>query len=264
LAELSPTRAWNEAAAFVGREGALLFPLALLAVLPSAALQLLMPVVPRGQVPPPGPWMLLIPVTFIVAITANVAITRLVLRPGTSVGEALGHGLRRMPMLLALALMMMIGAILLLTIIATIIFAATAAPGGRPSGAAMALAMLLAVPPVLYLGARLLLMTPVAAAEPGGPFVILRRSWTLTAGHVWTLLGLIVLIAVLALVVLVAASAVVGIVVILLAGPPEPGSISRMLILAAATVLNMVVTAYLATFIARIYAQLAGETASGI
>jgi hypothetical protein len=263
LAELSLPRAWNEAAAFVKREGSLLFPVALLAVLPGAALRLLMPAPPRGELPPPGPWMLLIPVAIIIAIIANIAINRLVLRPGTSVGEALGHGLRRMPALLAVAAMLGLASVLLLTVIATIIFAATAPPGAQPSPAAMSLAIIVMLPLALYLGARLLLTTPVAAAEPGGPLAILRRSWTLTRDHVWTLIGLLVLIAILVLVVLLAVSAVAGILIILVAGPPDPGSIARLLLLAVATLLNMVMTVYLATLIARIYAQLAGDAASG-
>lgn len=264
MADLSLTRAWNEAAEFVKREGGLLFPLGLLAVLPGAALRLLMPVPPQGELPPPGPWMLLIPVAIIVAITANIAINRLVLRPGTSVGEALVHGLRRMPALLAVAAMLGVASVLVLTVVATIVLLATGTPGQQPSPASMTLAILVTLPLALYLGARLLLTTPVAAAEAGGPLAILRRSWKLTRDHVWTLIGLIVLITILVLVLLLAVSAVAGILIVLAAGPPDPGSISRLLLLAVATVLNMVMTVYLATFIARIYAQLAGDAARGI
>lgn len=264
MADLSLTRAWNEAAAFVKREGTLLFPLGLLAVLPGAALQLLLPPAPRGQLPPPGPWMLMIPIGAIVAIIANIAINRLVLRPGTSVGEALGHGVRRMPSLLAVAIMVGAASVLLLTVVATIVLLLTGTPGQQPSPAAMSLAILITLPLALYLGTRLLLTTPVAAAETGGPLAILRRSWALTGDHVWKLIGLLLLIALLVIVVALAVSAVAGILIVLLAGPPEPGSISRLLILAVATLLNMVMTVYLATLLARVYAQLAGGSASGI
>jgi len=264
LAELSLTRAWNETAAFVKQEAGLLLPVALLAVLPAVAVQLVVPEPPRGRLPEPGLWILLVLLAVLIAMTANIAISRLALRPGTSVGEALSHALRRLPAFLAAAIIVGIGFGLTLIVVGLVILIPTAGPGGQPSPLGTALVFLIAFPVVLYVGARLFLTTPVTAAEPGGPFAILRRSWALTADHAWTLIGLMILLVVLLLVVTLAVGTVAGILIALAAGPPRPGSVSAMLMLLVGAALNTVVTAYLTTLTARIYAQLAGDAASGI
>jgi hypothetical protein len=269
VAGLSLGEAWNEAAAFVKREGRLLFPIAfLLVALPQAVLGAFAPQASPGRLPEPGAWLLLLPAILILGMIGNIAMSWLALRPGRSVGEALAHGARRFLPLFALFLLLCIAFALLFLVLATIALLFVPGVGSipPPPGAmrAMAVVVLLMVPFLLYFAARLLVATPVAAAEPGGPLAILKRSWQLTAGKVWTLLGFILLAALLVVVIGLAVNAVAGLGILALAGPPRPGSLGLVLLLLVGAAVDTIVTAYLTSMIARIYARLAGEPNSGI
>ena len=268
MANLSITQAWNETVEFVRREGGLLFPVSFMLVsLPNALREALTPPPPLpGQLPPAGLWVLLIPVAVVTAIIGNLAISYLALRPGSSVGEALRRGVARMPALLAAAILVgIVGAILffILAIISFILIpgALPSAPGSVPTQATVAallLAFALMLPFLLFFGARLMMTTPAAAAESGGPFALIGRSWTLTADHVWKLIGFLLLLFVALIVIFGAIGAVAGILFTLVAGPIAPGSTSAWLVIVLMSLVNMVVTAYLTSLVARIYAQLAG------
>ena len=270
MANLSITNAWNETAAFVSREAGLLFPISfLLLSLPNALMEAVTPApaVP-GQAPEPGLWLLFVPVLIVLGVIGNVAISQLALRPGSSVGEALRRGATRMPALLGAALLFGVAFLILFFVIAIIAVlivpgAMDAAQAGAPTPAMVTvvlLVMLILIPVALFFGARLMMMTPVAALEAGGPFDLISRSWRLTAGHIWKLIGFLLLVAVVVGVLTGAIRAVAGIAFALLAGPLEPGSTSTWLVIVVMSLVNMVVAAYLTSFIARIYAQLAGTT----
>jgi hypothetical protein len=268
MAKLSITTAWNETAEFVRREAGLLFPISfMLLALPNALMELLMPAPPMpGRAPEAGLWLLLLPLLVVAAIIGNIAISYLAIRPGSSVGEALRRGGARMPALLAAAILIGIVFVVLFFIVALVAAmlvpgALTAAQSGSPTPAmmrAILIVMLVIVPIGIYFGARLMMMTPAAAAESAGPFDLMARSWALTAGHVWKLVGFLLLVAILVGVLTAAIEAVAGILFTLVAGPVEPGSTSTLLVVIVMALVNMVVAAYLTSLVARIYAQLSG------
>jgi hypothetical protein len=253
MARLSITTAWNESALFVRREARLLFPIAFLLVsLPGLVLRLAMPAVEPGQATPPGFWLLLLPVALSLGLIGTLALSFLALRPGASVGEALRRGGRRFLLLLAAILLAVVGP----TLAAALLLAA-AGPGSGAAGArADALLLSLLIIPFVALWVRLMLMTPVAAVEDVGPVRIIQRSWALTRGHFWKLLGFVLLSAIAVLVLLFAVSATGGILIFLVAGPPRPDSFAMMLVLLLAALLQAAISALFATLTARIYAQL--------
>jgi len=266
MAKLSITTAWNETAGFVQREARLLFPLSfMLVALPVALLEALMPRAAPGQAPEAGAWMIVALVALLASLAGNLALTQLALKPGASVAEALRHALGRLlPMLAAVLLLIAAGVALLLAIAFLIVLFVTggapAADPGVPNEAmqrASLLMLVLIAPILIYFSARLMPMPPVAVAEPGGPFSIISRSWRLTRGHGLKLVGFILLIGVLMSVLRIAIESVLGSLLILAAGPAQPGSVSALLIIAVLAAVNTVVAVYLATLIARIYAQLA-------
>jgi hypothetical protein len=106
-------------------------------------------------------------------------------------------------------------------------------------------------------------MTPVAAAETGGPVSILKRSWRLTSGHTLRLFGFILVVVIVFLVVMLAVSAIFGSVIILAAGQPQDGNLSSVLIALVGGVTNAALGLFLTSMIARIYAQLAADPISG-
>jgi hypothetical protein len=275
MANLSITQAWNETAEFVRREAGLLFPVSfLLLSLPNALLEALTPVPPMpGQPPEAGLWLLLVPVLLAASLVGNIAISYLALKPGTSVGEALRRGGARMPALLGAALLLTVAGIVLLFILMVIAVLAVpgainvAQSGGEPTPAmvtAILIVFVVIVPIAVYFASRLLLMTPIAAAEGAGPIAMIGRSWRLTAGHAWRLIGFLILIALLVGILTAAIRSVAGILFALIAGPLEHGSTSTWLVIVVMSLVNMVVAAYLASLVARIYAQLAGTPTSEV
>ena len=265
MAKLSLNQAWNETAAFVKREGRLLFPIALLlVVLPMVVVRLLMPQdVPPGELPEAGAWLAMLPIAILIGMIGNIAIATLALRSGITVGEALRNGLRRMPTLLGASLLIGIGIGVVVLVVAVILALAIVGPTPNPPPQSVVTAAVIGAivlfPILLYVAARMLATTPVAAAERGGPIAILGRSWRLTDGSVWTLVGFLLLLIVLLLVVSMAVVALFGILATLIGGPIRPGSLSMILMLIVDAVFNMVVTVYVTVMISRIYAQLAGN-----
>ena len=268
MANLSITGAWNETMAFMKRESGLVLPVAfLLVALPGALLQIVMPPPPAaGQPPELGLWLLLVPVVAVAGMVGSLAISYLALRPGTSVGEALQVGLRRFLPLFLATLVVGCGFLLLLIPLIFIAGGGAALAGGNPGvliGAAL-LAFLAFAVVALAIWVRLMLMTPVAAVEKAGPLEIIRRSWDLTSGHFWKLLGLVLLLLVAALVLMMVVAMVAGIFLFALAGPPDPQSLSMILVTIVSSLLQAVLGAIFAVLVARIYAQLSGDTTESV
>jgi ABC-type Fe3+ transport system permease subunit len=266
MATLSISQAWNETAAFIRRESGLILPIAfLLLAVPSAALQLAMPTPQApGQTPEAGAWLILLPIVMIASIVGTIAISYLALRPGASVGEGLQVGTRRfIPVFLA-SLIIGLAAILVMVPLFLIAGLGSVASGTPPSGGAVALFILFFLVIGLVFWVRLMLITPVAAVEKAGPIEIIKRSWGLTRGHFWRLLGLVLLLMVVFIVVMVALSAIIGIFVFMLAGRPEPGSTSQILMTIISGLLSAAFSAVFITMIARVYAQLAESTPTEI
>ena len=267
MVSLSVSQAWNETAAFVKREAGLLLPIALLLLaVPGAAMQLAMPTPPApGQTPEVGAWLLLLPVVMFASIVATVAISYLALRPGTSVGEALQVGLKRfLPVFLASLLIGIVAIIIMIPLAILIMGGAIASGNPSAAGGSILLFGLLAIVIGIAFWVRLMLMTPVAAAENVGPIALIRRSWALTKGHFWKLLALVLLVVAVAMVVIIAVSAIVGIFVFMIAGPPEPGSTSFILMTILSSVLSAIFSAVFVTLLARVYAQLSGSVPTEI
>lgn len=267
MANLSVTGAWNETMAFMKRESGLVLPIAfLLVALPGALLQIVMPQPAAGEPPEAGLWLLLVPVVAVAGMVGSLAISWLALRPGTSVGEALQVGLRRFLMLFLATLLVGCGFLLLLVPLLLLAGGGAALGGGDPGalvGAAL-LALLVFAVVAVALWVRLMLMTPVAAVEKAGPIEIIRRSWALTAGHFWKLLGLVLLLLVAALVLVMVVAMVAGIILFALAGPPDPQSLSMILITIVSSLLQAVLGAIFAVLVARIYAQLSGDKTESV
>jgi hypothetical protein len=231
--------AWDETAAFARREARLLFPLAFLCLaLPAAIVQAAAPVTALGAAPRPGLWLAALPVLLCASLIGALAISALAL--GRAPRAAFGVAMRRFPALLGAAVPVLLGGSLLML-----------------SAALSVYALLAALPLMLFFWVRLILLTPAAAAGKGGPIALIRRSWALTGGHFWPLLGFVLLAIVVSLVVLIAAGAIGGLLVTLVLGRPEPGSAAMLLTLLGAALLQAVIGGLFTAFVARLYAQLA-------
>jgi hypothetical protein len=275
MRDLSINTAWNEASAFVRREAGLLFPIVfLLGSLPGAAAQLLAP--QQGSTPTPGEagaWLLVFLAAILLGFIANLAIAYLALRPGRSVGEGLGRAGRRFLPMLGAMLIVSIAAGLLLFVLAMVVTllmpgAAESMAAGGPPGpealAAIGIVFLLMAPVLIYVAPRLVLMTPVAAVEEAGPLAIIRRSWQLSKGNFWKLLGFILLFVIVFIVITMAVSFVVGALVVLLVGRPDPGSLAMLIMLLIEAVIGAIFSMFFGATAARLYAQLAEDNVAEV
>jgi hypothetical protein len=272
--KLSITKAWDEASAFVRPEAGALFLIAFaLMTLPGIILQV---VAGRyvgtslrfesGSPPDFGPLLAALPIilpllvpVILLSVWGHLTINILALRRETVIGSAFAHAARR--------ILALVGAWLLLVaafVIPIVLFLGlvVAAGGAGRVGMAVLVAFIVWLATIFF-AIRLVLVTPVAAAERVGPVGIIRRSWELTAGHFWKLLGFFVLVILVFAVLGAVVGALAGIVVTLAAGgAPQPGSVSALIIALITGVLQAVLVTYFAVMIARIYAQLSGDAGS--
>lgn len=256
---LSISTAWTESLTFVKREAGLLFPIAfLLIALPMAFLQTVAPPVAPGQQPAPGAWMFLIIPLALLSIIGSLTITALALGRETVVRDAFGHAFRRLlPMLGAMLLIGVLAVAVMLPLV--IIMTLLIQDQERVSLFSLVLLGLI----FSWVSIRLMLLTPVGVAEPLGPIAILKRSWAITAGHFWRLLGVFFGLLVLLLVVTLAVTTVGGIIIYFIAGKPEPGGVAFVLTLLLGGVVSMIFAVLFATIFARIYVQLADQPSRG-
>ena len=254
MAKLSISKAWDESRQVLRQDGKLLGTVGLaLIVLPGTVQALVAPVTPPGQLPEPGTWLVVALVAIIVGLIGQLAIVRLAIGPQTSVGDAIGHGARRMPVYLAAMLMWVVPILLVMVLLASSL------RDGNPSGIGVLVFFLLALL-ALYLAVRLIISSAVTSAENIGPVGVLRRSWALTGGNWWRLFGFMVLFLIAVMLVMIAVGALIGIVVGLAIGAPEPMSIGALIIALVTQLIVAAVTVVFLVMVARIYTQLAGTS----
>ena len=261
MAQLSIGAAWEETLAFVKREGTLLFPVALMFLaLPAVILQLLTPgdlratkAVEGAAAAPQLPPMFLLSmlIVILIAMLGTLAINALALRPGISVAEALQLAVRRLPVLIGAALLLVLGFAGLLLILSIIGGGLAAAMG---MGAAMSLVAVLAAPVLLFVAVRLLLLNAVVIDQPVNAPQAIRHGWRLTMGQFWKLLGFIGVLIILMIVVQLVSQSIFGIAGSLIGGT----TMSVLLAGLAVAVVNAVIQVYYLVMTCRIYRQLAG------
>lgn len=250
MAKLSISRAWDETRETLKRDGRLLSIVAVaLLALPSTVQTLAAPQVAPGELPPVGPWLIVLAISVLIGIVGQLAIARLAIGPQTSVGEAIGHGARRMPFYLAAMLLWVIPIVIVLFTVMQQV------RQPNPSGA-LAILLLLLLAVLIFLAVRLIVALAVATAEPVRPVGILQRSWQLTRGNWWRLFGFLALFIIAVLFVMITVGVIIGLLVGIAFGPPEPMSVSALIIALFTQLAIAAVTVVFIVMLARIYVQL--------
>ncbi len=265
MAKLSISRAWDETRAILARDGKLLATVAAaLFLLPQVLVGFVSGQSTSAQ-PPGGTGGLLMVVAAIIGLVGQLAVVRMSLGQGVSVGEAIGHGFRRaLPFLLSLLLILLVFVVLFM--IAVMILGAAGAidmeavaAGGTPRPQDVGLILLIIFIPFLYIAVRLLVLAAVASEERLGPLAALRRSWALTVGNGWRLFGFIVIFIIGAVIVTLAVAMVAGLIVRLFVGSTEPLTAGALILALFGGLAQAAVTLVYVVMISRIYAQVAGE-----
>ncbi len=204
--------AWTEAREFIRREAGLLFPVALLFVaipialifeaIPAELRQAPMPGAARPQIS--GPSLLLILASSLVMVGGTLTCYALSVRPGISLGEALAHGFRRLPVAVGAAL---------------IVGVALAVPMVVLSAVSPQLGALLMLVAAFLLSAKLLLINVVIVDQPCGPIRALRASWAMSSGILGRLLLFIIGISIPVMLAQTVAEVLLGLVGLAIGGP---------------------------------------------
>lgn len=259
MAALSISRAWDEAKARIASDGKLFtIVAAALVALPALVTGVVSPASAAAE--PTITTGIVIVAASLIALIGQIAIIRLAIGANVSVAEAIGHGARRMPIYLVAGILVLI-AFFLVSIPFVGVLVAAGVPLENRAIVASPVALVLGLlyfALVCFIAVRMLMSSPVASEEPVGPIGILRRSWTLTGGHWWRLLGFILLFVIGALILMAAIGWAVGLVAVVLLGPVEPMSASALVMAIVDAVVNASVTVLLAVMLARIYVQLSG------
>ena len=259
MQRLSISKAWEETAAFIKAESRILLPIVLaLFVLPPVASAMLAPPTVVGGMPQPGPWMLVVVISFLVRLIGLLAVTRLAIGPPSSVGQTLRDASRRILPIAGLTALMVLPAMLIATPLLSSILAA---PSNPPPAAAVGLFLLSLA--LFVASVRLSFSIGVAMTERGGPIAIARRSFALTRGAFWRLFGMILLLLVTLAVLTSVVQAVVGSLLLLTVGKPAPLSVSLLILLLILQIVDAAVTVVMTVLLARAYAQRAAASDMG-
>ncbi|HVU30387.1 MAG TPA: glycerophosphoryl diester phosphodiesterase membrane domain-containing protein [Sphingomicrobium sp.] len=255
MSKLSVSRAWDESRMILARDGRLFAAVALaLVVLPQTVIGLVAPASPGAT---PGTTMALFAVTIVIGLIAQIALNRLAIGPSTTVGAAIGRGVARMPAMLGAFILLMIVLFLVLIPVVLVLAAlgAVTEPGVGHEAPPSVIALILLVAAFCY--AIFQLTIPVAAAEGGGPVHLMARSWRLARGSYFRLLGFVLLVFIGLIVVVLAGQLGIGSIVALTLGPPDPMSLSALVISLVVALIQAFFTVLFAVMLARIYLQLA-------
>lgn len=258
MTKLSISKAWDESRAVIARDGSLLATIALaLFVLPGVISDVVTPAATPGELPKLGYWMLVTFLALLVALVGQLAVVRLAIGSGLTVGQAIRHGAERAPAYLAATLLW----VLPVAVAAVLLAAKVVETPTNPSpSAAMALILLCCV--VIWFAIRMLMTSAVASAESVGPIEILRRSWQLTRGHWLRLFGFFAAILIGAVVAISAMAAIGGILARIIFGGIEPLTVGALLVALLVQIFSGAVSVILMVMVARIYVQLSGEGAA--
>lgn len=256
---LSISQAWEESKARIASDGRLMMIVAFaLIALPMAVTGVLSPRTDESETTFASSIVFLI--SSLLAVLGQLAIIRLTIGANVSVGEAIRHSARRLPIYILTVLLIAVALIVALIPLMIILYAA-----GVPLDSGLAESPLAVVLLILFFAlaffifVRMLMTAPVASEESIGPVAIIRRSWELTSGKFLRLFGFLLIFLIGAGVMMLAVSAAFTLLAMLAFGPVEPMSASALIVSIAEAVVNAVVTVLLTVMLARIYLQLAGR-----
>jgi hypothetical protein len=261
---LSISLAWDETREIFRRDGGLLVSVALaLIVLPEVIVGIISPPEASVSADTPAGMQLLRFAVALISLIGQLALIRLALRPSTTVGAAIGHGARRFLSALGAVVLLIIGlgvvAVPVIIILSLALGVDIQHLSGPPSGP---VAMMFAIIGIaaLLISVRFTLVSPVASAETVGPVNIIKRSWHLTAGHYWRLLGFIGLLLVATIVLMIAAGVVGGLLARMFSPEIEPMSIGALILSSFAGAAQGAFSILASVMLARVYAQVAGQS----
>lgn len=257
---------WDRTAEFLSENLGTVLPVALGAIFVPAAISGSLSGLQHGATPGLAAVLGLASLLLaIVTFWGQLAVTALALDPAIGRG-ALNVATRRLPAALLVTVALFV-ALFLLVIPAGIILAlsgadlsasATGAMPQVPPAAVlwMVLYFLVLLPVGLWLGARLIVVAPAIVGEKA-MFGAIPRSWSLTRGSAFRIVGVLILYAIVATVAYLAATTAFGAIITLIAGRGEDGlSLAMVLTVIVGGAVSTAFTVLGTAFTAKLYLAL--------
>lgn len=262
MINLSISRAWTETKADLAKDGRLFARIALALIgFPTMISTLIAPGGMSSESSQPA-WVEIVTLGFMLAaLVGQLALVRLALNPPMTVGQAITHGAKRMPVYLV-SVLILVCILLLVAVPIVLVLTALGVPldtGMTEVTPGIWIAAMMLVVAMVFMGVRMIMTTPIACAEHVGPLTIVKRSWHLTRGHWLQLLGFLVGIVLAAAVVLTVVGIIAGTIVTVAFGAIDPMSLSALVIGLVQGTFNAGFSAVFAVMLARIYVQLSGH-----
>lgn len=258
MARLSLSNAWDDTREVIARDGKLIAAVAgAMFFLPGVVAGVIEPV--ANPFPETAQEAIIAILVALIALVGQLAIMRMAMGTRPTVGEAIGHGAKRVPAYLAAGIIWAGPLVIAAYLVGPDFWAH---PEGATGGQALgALAIMLAL---LFIGIRMMLTSSVASAEAVGPLDIVRRSWQLTSSHWWKLFGLLCAFLLVMVVVMTAVGAVVGIISKLVFDPIEPMTVAALFVAVCTQLVSAVLSTGLLVMLARIYVQLTSQASVSV
>jgi hypothetical protein len=256
MAALSISRAWDDTKAVLARDGRLISTVALaLLLLPGSVLGVAVPTAITGTAPMDESIALPMMLVALIGLVGRLAIARLALGGGVSVGQAMVQAAKQALSVLAAFLVVVIPMTLAL---APFLPGVLQAPQNPSPTAAWAMLAILVVG--FAFGVRLLAtVVPDAMANGGGPLRLLKNSWTLTQGHWLRLVGFVLLFFIGAMVATRAVQWVLGGALTVALGSLEPMTLSALVLAIVLALIGTMFTILFIVMLTCIFVQLTGQ-----
>ena len=222
-------------------------------VLPGLILNVTIPQADPGKMPGAGLWIIVGLIALLVSLIGQLAVIRLAMEPHFSVGEAIVHGTRRLPVYVAAILIWLVPILIIGSVLYDTLGANEAHPPVAASLALLAISLI-----GIFLAVRLMLSSAVTSAEPIGPIRVLHRSWILSEGNWWRLFVFLVLFGVAAVCLLVAVESVVGLLVRTMLDDSGPFTVGNLITAIVTQLVSSVLSVVFFVMLARIYVQRSG------
>jgi hypothetical protein len=185
MSSFSIDAVWDDMIVFLRRESGLVLPLALatfgIAMIMMGFSARPMDAMSAGTAKAGLQIVWTIP-AMLLTVLGNMAISLLVLRAGTTVGESLRTAIGRLPVVIGIGLLVGLAACII-GIVAVVLVTLLGTLLGADPATKQNLAMLIIIVPAAWIGIRLVLMWQLVADGAQGPIASLRASFALTKGH---------------------------------------------------------------------------------
>lgn len=185
---IKPGEIWDQTRRFVAREGALAFPLGFATFGLSVLLASLVVPADPELARRPGPWLVHLLPALGLSVVGYLAVSALVLRPGSSVLECLVRAMRRLPDALLGVLLVLLG--LLGALVAAALLGVIIGIIARlPTSATEALSLILSIPALVWISIRLIMFWAVAVDSDRNGIEILRAAFRASRGNFSAIAG---------------------------------------------------------------------------